>query len=177
MEHDLQNTIALLANTPAAFNALLRNLPETWTEHNEGENTWTAYGVIGHLIYCERTNWIPRAKWLLEFGENRPFEPFARLTPSGGPIGEQLDEFARLRSANIAELRAMRLGPQDLERRGQHPTFGAVTLSQLLATWAVHDMTHLHQTSRILAHQYREAVGPWNSFLGVLHCDGHSVTG
>lgn len=178
MEQDLENTIALLARTPAALNALLRDLPEPWTFRNEGDKTWTAFDVIGHLIHGERTDWMPRARMILEFGESRAFEPFDRLAQvresQGKPLGQLLDEFARLRTENLLELRRLNLRPQDLQRRGRHPALGVVTLSELLATWAAHDLTHLHQISRIMAHQYREAVGPWRAYLGVLHCSGHS---
>jgi len=179
MEHNLQQTISLLSNTPAALNALLRDLPETWTHRNEGNGTWNVFEVIGHLIDCERTNWITRARIILESGENQPFTPFDRgghtRETQGKSLAQLLDEFARLRSENLAELSAWNLQADDLAKRGQHPAFGAVSLSELLATWAAHDLTHLHQISRIMAHQYRETVGPWSKFLGVLHCDGHSA--
>jgi hypothetical protein len=177
-EHNLRDTISLLTRTPAALDALLRELPEAWTLRNEGEGTWTAFDVVGHLIHGERTDWMPRARMILEYGESRAFEPFDRLAQTqesrGKSLGHLLDEFARVRSTNLAELRALNLQQQDLERRGRHPALGPVTLSQLLATWAAHDLTHLHQISRILAHQYREAVGPWSAYLGVMRCAGHS---
>ena len=179
MEHDLQHTISLLTCTPAALDELLRKLPRAWTHRNEGKDTWSAYDVIGHLIHGERTDWIPRAKTILKFGESRAFEKFDRLAQEreskGKSLPELLDEFARLRAKNLDQLRAMKLRPRDLALRGKHPSLGTVTLSQLLATWAAHDMTHLHQISRIMAHQYREAVGPWSKYLGVLKCDGHSA--
>jgi hypothetical protein len=178
MEHNLPQTMLLLARTPATLNALLRDLPETWTLQNEGENTWSAFDVVGHLIHCERTDWMPRARTVLQFGEGQTFGPFDRwghVRESQGKSLEQLlDEFARLRSENLDELRALNLQQQDLERRGRHPALGVVTLSELLATWAVHDLTHLHQISRVMAHQYRDAVGPWSEYLGVLQCTGHS---
>jgi len=178
MQHDLQNTISLLTRTPAALNALLRDLPEAWTFRNEGENTWSTFDVVGHLIHGERTDWMPRVKVVLQFGETRAFEPFDRQgharESQGKSLAQLLDEFARLRSENLAGLRALNLRQEDLERRGRHPALGVVTLSALLATWAVHDLTHLHQISRVMAHQYREAVGPWSAYLGVLHCAGHS---
>lgn len=177
-EHNLQDTVSLLARTPVALNALLRNLPETWTLRNEGDSTWSVFEVVVHLIHAERTDWMARVKRILESGESKPFEPFDRqgqIRESRGKSLEQaLDEFARVRSENLDALRALNLQPQDLERRGRHPVFGAVTLSQLLATWATHDLTHLHQISRIMAHQYRDAVGPWSIYLGVLKCAGHS---
>ena len=178
MEHNLQLTISLLTRTPAALNTLLRDLPEEWTLRNEGDNTWTVFDVIGHLIHGERTDWMQRAKRILEFGETRAFDKFDRLAQmresQGKSLAQLLDEFAEVRGTNLRELRAMNLQPDDFERRGLHQVFGPVTLSQLLATWAVHDITHLHQISRIMAHQYREAVGPWSAFLGVLQCAGHS---
>jgi hypothetical protein len=178
MEHNLQHTISLLSRTPAALNALLRDLPDAWTFQNEGENTWSAFDVVGHLIHAERTDWMPRARMILQFGDTHKFEPFDRLAQvresQGKSLGQLLDEFARLRSENLAELRALHLKPDDFARRGRHPALGVVTLSELLATWAAHDLTHLHQISRIMAHQYREAVGPWRAYLGVLKCAGHS---
>ena len=179
MPHNLETSLALLSRTPSALNALLRDLPEEWTRRNEGNNTWSAFDTIGHLVYCEQADWMPRAKMILKFGESRTFDPFDRegfsRMPQDVPIAERLDEFTRLRSANLDELRSLHLQPNDLERRGRHPALGVVTLSQLLATWAAHDLTHLHQISRVMAHQYRDAVGPWSKLLGVLECTGHSA--
>ena len=179
MEHNLPHTISLLTRTPAALNALLRDLPETWTLRNEGENTWSAFDVVGHLIHGERADWMPRVRMILQFGETKPFDPFDRWGQKreiqGKSLGQLLDEFAHLRSENLGELRALNLRQEELERRGLHPALGVVTLSALLATWAAHDLTHLHQISRVMAHQYRQAVGPWSEYLGVLHCAGHSA--
>ena len=145
---------------------------------NEGHKTWSAFDVVGHLIHTDRVDWMPRARIILQFGESRAFEPLDRWAQErdsqGKSLGELLDEFARLRSENLDQLRALNLRPQDLERRGRHPGLGVVTLSQLLAAWAAHDLTHLHQISRVMAHQYRDAVGPWSNYLGVLQCAGHS---
>ncbi len=179
MEQNLEETISLLARTPSALDALLRDLPEAWTLRNEGENTWSAFDVVGHLIHGERTDWMPRVRMVLQFGETKSFEPFDRWgqvkETQGKSLERLLDEFARLRKENLDELHELNLRPEDLERRGRHPALGTVTLSELLATWAVHDLTHLHQISRVMAHQYREAVGPWSEYLGVLKCVGHSA--
>jgi hypothetical protein len=178
MPHHLPHTISLLTRTPAALNALLRDLPEAWTLRNEGVNTWSAFDVIGHLIHGERTDWMPRTRMVLQLGETRTFEPFDRWGPARDTeqksLGQLLDDFARLRSDNLDELRSLNLRQEDLERRGRHPVLGVITLSELLATWAAHDLSHLHQISRVMAHQYREAVGPWSGYLGVLQCAGHS---
>ena len=180
MEYRLDHAIALLSRTPAALNALLRDLPEAWTLRNEGESTWNAFEIVGHLIHGERTDWMPRAKRILQFGETKAFEPFDRWAQAresqSKSLEQLLDEFARLRAENLDALRALNLRPEDFARRGRHPALGIVTLSQLLATWAAHDLTHLHQVSRVMAYQYREAVGPWRAYLGVLHCAGHSAT-
>ena len=179
MQHNLPQTIALLTRTPATLNALLRNLPETWTLGNEGENTWSAFDVVGHLVNGERTDWMPRVKMILQYGDKQTFIPFDRWghqrETEGSSLPQLLDTFARLREENLGELGAANLRPDDLNRQGRHPALGAVTVSQLLATWAAHDLTHLHQISRILAHQYRAAVGPWSAYLGVLQCAGHSA--
>jgi hypothetical protein len=178
MEHDLVQTIALLSRTPTALDGLLRDLPETWTHRGEGEDTWTVFDVVGHLIYADRENWMPRARRILQFGEGQPFDPFDRLghvrESQGKSLSQVLDEFAAVRAGSLNDLRAFNLQPGHMTQRGRHPALGPVTLSELLATWAAHDMTHLHQISRILAHQYREAVGPFAAYLGVLKCGGHS---
>lgn len=179
MELNLDDTISLLARTPATLNVLLRDLPGAWTLKNEGGETWNAFDVIGHLIHGERTDWMPRTQMILQFGDTKTFIPFDRFAQFQErrckSLPQLLDEFANLRATSLEELRAMNLKPEDLSRQGRHPALGSVTLSQLLAAWAVHDLTHLHQISRIMAHQYCEAVGPWSKFLGVLQCTGHSA--
>jgi hypothetical protein len=178
MEQNLDYTVALLARTPIALNSLLRDLPEAWTQSNEGDGTWSPFNIVSHLIHAEHTDWIPRAKRILEFGETKPFDPFDRLghmrLSHGKSLPQQLDEFSRVRAHSLNELRALNLQPPDLERRGRHPSLDSVTLSQLLATWTVHDLTHLHQLARVLAYQYDVAVGPWKVYLGVLQCAAHS---
>jgi hypothetical protein len=174
----VSETIALLIRTPATLNTLLRGLPDTWTAHNEGPDTWSAFDIVGHLISGERRDWIPRLQILLQHGEARPFDPFDRFAQfkesQGKSLEQLLDTFAELRKENLAKLQALNLQPKDFARKGMHPSLGPVTLSELLATWAAHDLTHLHQLSRVMAHQYREAVGPWSAYMGVLKCDGHS---
>jgi hypothetical protein len=178
MSDHLEQTIALLGRTPAVLNAWLRDLPAGWTSTNEGADTWSAFDVVGHLIHGERTDWMPRVRMILKFGETKTFERFDRSgherEVAGKSLEELLDAFAAERSNSLDQLRALDLRPEDLDRRGRHPAFGVVSLSQLLATWGAHDLTHLHQISRVMAHQYRGAVGPWSVYLGVLQCTGHS---
>jgi hypothetical protein len=177
-EFNLAESIALLTRTPAALHALLRGLPDTWIRGNEGVDTWNAFDIVGHLVFAERTDWMPRVRILLENGEGRSFDPFDRFAQmketQGKSLEQLLDDFAFLRGESLAALQALNLEQKDLHRRGKHPALGVVTLSELLAAWTVHDLTHLHQLSRAMAHQYREAVGPWSAYLGVLQCGGHS---
>jgi hypothetical protein len=174
----IRDITALLTRTPAALDALLRDLPDAWTRRNEGGESWSAYDVVGHLIVGERTDWIPRARIILEHGESRPFDKFDRLAQfresEGKSLGDLLDEFARVRADSLDALRALNLTDDDLARRGAHPALGTVTLGQLLTTWAAHDLTHLHQISRVMAHQVHDEVGPWTRYLGVMQCAGHS---
>src|SRR5947209_20006 len=151
----LTDAVVLLSRTPAALDALLRGLPDSWTHSNEGEGTWSAFDIVGHLIEGERSDWIPRARIILESGESRPFTPFDRnaqfVHNRSKTLHQLLDEFAEARRESLASLAALNLKPEDLERRGTHPTFGSVTLAELLATWAAHDLNHLHQLARVLA--------------------------
>jgi hypothetical protein len=175
----LIDAIALLTRTPATLNALLRGLPDIWVLSSEGKDTWSAFDIVGHLNSAERHDWMPRVKTILEHGEARAFDPFDRFAQKreseGKTLEQLLDDFIRLRSESLTALQALNLKSADLARRGKHPALGAVTLSELLATWVVHDLTHLHQLSRVMAYQYCDAVGPWSAYLGVLKCSGHGA--
>ncbi len=176
--YSLGHTIALLTRTPVVLDALLRGLPDYWTRRNEGGDTWNAFDIVGHLIHSERSNWMERVHLILESGQTRTFDSFDRWAQQRDEaaklLDELLDEFRTLRARSLGELRAMNLNTEQLARSGNHPIFGTVKLSELLATWAAHDLTHLHQLSRLMAYQIREEVGPWRKFLGVMQCDGHS---
>jgi len=176
---DLARITALLARTPSSLDALLRGLPADWLAANEGASTWNAVEIVGHLIHGERTDWLPRARIILEQGDSRAFEPFDmeghRREVESKAVNALLDEFARLRAANLVALADLRLAAPDLARKGLHPGLGTVTLGQLLAAWAAHDLTHLHQLSRLLARGIRTEVGPWAQYMGVMQCAGHSA--
>jgi hypothetical protein len=172
MEFELQDAIEILNRTPVILNAMLRDVSEAWVMKNEGPETWSPYDIVGHLIHGEETDWIPRAKIILEHGEARAFEPFDRVAmfekPKGKSIAELLDTFAVLRNQSLHELNEMQLTPALLETRGKHPELGVVTLKQLLAAWVVHDLGHIRQITRVLAKQYGDAVGPWRAYLSIL---------
>lgn len=177
--HDLQDTIALLTRTPAVLNALLRDLPESWTKQNEGSETWSAFDIVGHLIYCDSDDWIPRARRILDKGESTPFDPFDRAghvtMVRGKTLPQLLNEFGTRRAASLDELQRWNITAADLEKRGRHPALGPVTLSEILATWAAHDLNHLHQMARVMAYQYRSLVGPFAAYLGVMQCNAHGA--
>lgn len=172
MDFNLQHATEILSRTPAALDSMLRHLPESWLVRNEGPQTWSPYDVVGHLIHGEETDWVPRAKIILEHGESRAFEPFDRVAmfekSKGKPISELLDTFTLLRKQNLDELKEMQLTPALLKKRGKHPELGVVTLQQLLATWVVHDLGHVRQVTRVMAKQYRDQVGPWRAYLSIL---------
>jgi len=163
---------AILARTPATLDAMLRGLPEPWIAANEGDGTWSPFDVVGHLIHGERTDWIPRARIILEHGEARAFDKFDRFAQvevsKGRTLPSLLEEFATLRTQNLQELTAFHLTDADLDRRGTHPELGVVTLRQLLATWTAHDLDHIMQISRVLGRQYSDEVGPWRAYLRVI---------
>jgi hypothetical protein len=168
----MDEAVALLARTPATLDALLRDLPEGWVEAHEGEKTWSPYDVVGHLIHGERTDWVPRARIILQHGESRAFEKFDRFAQfaesEGRPLSSLLDEFATLRQTNLRELAALDITNADLKRRGRHPELGVVTLGQLLSTWVAHDLDHLVQISRVMARKYADEVGPWRAYLRII---------
>ena len=172
MNFHLPDAILVLERTPGAFRSMLSGLPDNWIAANEGPDTFSPFDNVGHLIHGERADWIPRAQLILSQGTQRRFAPYDRFAQvresEGKTIAELLDEFAELRIANLATLRSWKVTDRELALEGEHPEFGAVTLRQLLATWVAHDLGHVAQTARVLAKQYREAVGPWRAYLPVL---------
>ena len=172
MDFDLTAGIAVLERTPHTLRALLAGLPPAWTDATEGPETWSPYVIVGHLIHGERTDWIPRARIILDQGPERRFTPYDRFAQfresEGKSLADLLDELARLRGENLATLAGWRLTDAQLALRGEHPEFGPVTLRQLLATWVAHDLGHVAQTARVMAKQYRDAVGPWRAYLPVM---------
>ena len=172
MNFELSEGIAVLERTPATFRALLAGLPESWAAPNEGPNTFSAFDNVGHLIHGERTDWIPRARIILAQGANRRFEPYDRFAQvresAGKSLAQLLGEFAQLRAENLVTLRGWDLTDRELALEGEHPELGTVTLRQLFSAWVVHDLGHVAQTTRVMAKQYREAVGPWRVYLPVL---------
>jgi hypothetical protein len=173
MDFDVAHGTAVLERTPQVLDALLSGLPDAWTTPNEGPDTWSPFDIVGHMIDADETDWMARAHVILKQGSDRRFEPFDRLRHlsrnKGRSLSELLGEFRELRAKNLRELRGLELTAAHLQLTGEHPAFGRVTLAQLLATWVAHDLGHLAQITRVMAKQYREAVGPWEAYLPVLH--------
>jgi DinB family protein len=172
MDFDVKRGIAILERTPAVMRAMLADLPTDWVDGNEGPDTWSPYVIVGHMIQGERTDWIQRAGIILEQGPNRRFEPFDRFAQfresEGKTLADLLDEFMHLRDGNLAVLVGWSLTDAQLSLEGEHPAFGNVSLRQLLSTWVAHDLGHIAQTARVMAKQYRDAVGPWRAYLPVM---------
>jgi uncharacterized damage-inducible protein DinB len=173
MSFDLSESLDILGRTPRVLDSLLRDTSASWHDTDEGHGTWSAVGVVGHLIHGEETDWVPRARIILEHGESRPFEPFDRFAQetrfAGWSLDHLLDRFAELRHANLEIVRSWRLTEAQLALPGRHPELGPVTLRQLLATWAVHDLNHIAQISRVLAKRHAQDVGPWREYLSILN--------
>jgi hypothetical protein len=170
-ETDVLGATCVLERTPAVLTEWLRGLPEGWLDCDEGAETWSPRAIVGHLIEGERTDWMPRVHHLLRHGDAVAFDPFdrfAHLHAEPQPIATHLDEFARLRSASLADLESLALEPADLHRRGRHPEFGVVTLGQHLATWVAHDLSHLAQIARVMARHCDTAIGPWRAYLPII---------
>ena len=172
MDFDLAKGVAVLERTPATLRALLSGLPDDWTTPNEGSDTWSPYDIVGHLIHGERTDWIARAEIVLAQEPGRRFTPFDRFAQfrdsKGMTLAQLLDELERLRKENLTTLHGWRLTDRQLDLEGEHPELGRVTLRQLLATWVAHDLGHLSQITRVMAKQYRDAIGPWRQYLTIM---------
>jgi uncharacterized damage-inducible protein DinB len=172
MRFELATGVVVLERTPVTLRTLLAGLPDDWTTATEGPETWSAYDVVGHLIHGERTDWIARAEIILAQGANRRFTPFDRFAQfhesQGKTLVQLLDQFAQLRATNLNILVGWKLTEAQLALEGEHPELGPVTLRNLLATWVAHDLNHLGQIARVMAKQYRDAVGPWRQYLPIM---------
>ncbi len=162
-----------MERTPSVLHSLLNNLNSDWVTNNEGPETFSPFDVIGHLIHGEKTDWRPRIERILEFGNTKAFDIFDRFAmyeeSRGKTMQELLQKFKCLRDDNVAWLRSLDLKDTDLEKKGLHPGFGEVSLRNLLATWVVHDLTHIAQVTRVMAKQYKDAIGPWAEFFRILN--------
>ncbi len=172
MEYQYEHAVEILLRTPATLTVLLRGLPDAWTTSTEGPDTWSAYDIVGHLLNAEETDWIERTHTILEHGEKRPFDRLNRTAMFEKYQGYSLDQllaaFEQARAKNLATLSDLHITPEQLTRTGTHPALGTVTLSQLLATWVVHDLNHIGQIVEVMSRQYAEAVGPWSAYLAIL---------
>ncbi|KAA3641395.1 MAG: DinB family protein [Bacteroidetes bacterium] len=172
MNFNLKESIQILTRTPEVIEILLTGLPNEWIHNNEGPDTWSPFDIVGHLIHGEKTDWIPRAEIILSDKEDKTFVPFDRFAQfensKGKTLGQLLTEFKEIRQENIKALEAMQIDDVKLEKTGIHPDFGEVTLKQLLATWTVHDLSHIHQMTRVLGKNYRTEAGPWRAFISIL---------
>jgi hypothetical protein len=172
MKYNLERSYQILERTPSVLKTLLTSLDNEWTMNNEGPETFSPYDVIGHLIHGEKTDWAARTKIILEFGLSKPFTPWDRFAQYKESKGKTLDQllrqFKKVRKNNIDWLRSLNLSETDLDKKGTHPSLGEVTLRNLLATWVVHDLTHIAQITRVMAKQYKEEMGPWPQFFRIL---------
>ena len=169
---NVAKSVEILQQTPYSLSRMLEGLSSDWTASTGDTENWSPYDVIGHLIHCEETDWIPRAEIILAQGEDRKFVPFDRFAQFEKSREKTLDdlltEFAHVRNANIEKLLRWQLTPDQLALKGIHPEFGEVTLTQLISTWVVHDLTHIRQIVTYLASKYSENVGPWKAYTSIL---------
>jgi len=172
MNFNLNKSIEILERTPASLYSLLNNVSEDWILNNEGGQSWSTYDIVGHLIHCDTDNWIPRIEIILTKSIVVQFDPLNRLAQieksKNKTFTDLLNEFIRVRSASIEKLRDLNISEEQLLKEAIHPELGIVNLSQLIATWVVHDLDHIAQISRVMAKQYKNEVGPWIHYLKIL---------
>lgn len=173
MQPSLPEVVEILERTPTVLETMLGGLSADWVNASEGPGTFSPRDVVAHLIYGEEADWIPRARIILTEGEARPFTPFDRFGGDrykGMSLPDLLARFRELRRESLESLRALQLTPAQLDLTGMHPdpSLGRVTLGQLLASWAVHDLGHIRQIVRVMAKRYSTAVGPWKAYLTIL---------
>lgn len=173
MTFNLSEAIPILERTPKLLRLWLEGLSDNWIRQNEGGDTWSPYDVVGHLIHGEKTDWMQRLQKVLNEGEDKTFEPFDRFAQfedsKGKSLDELLNQFETLRAENVRRLRALNISEDQFDLKAIHPSLGEVTLGQLLSTWVTHDLSHIGQIARVMAKQYKNEVGPWQAYIGILN--------
>jgi hypothetical protein len=163
----------ILARTPSIINAQLSGISDEWVRCNEGENTWSPFDVLGHLIECEETNFLARVLYILSDSRQKSLTPLDMKSHleknKDKKIGALIAQFQVLREQNLLTLKSLKLSMNDLQRTALHPTIGIVTVENILATWVGHDLTHLSQINRVVAKQYKTAIGPFIFYLPKLN--------
>jgi len=172
MKFDLNKSIEILSRTPYVLETLLSGISDEWLMNNEGENTWSPFDIVGHLIHGEKTDWIIRMEIILSDARDKRFVPFDRTAQfkesEGKNITQLLEEFKTIRKQNIEIVESRKINSNDLTKKGIHPAFGEVTLKELLSAWTAHDLSHIAQIARVMAKQYANEVGPWKEYLPIL---------
>jgi len=172
MQFQMEQAVEVLSSTPNVLDALLRGKSAVWLECRKAAESFSPVDVVGHLIYAEMTDWIPRVRLILEHQDTRAFEPFDRFgfqhLIAGKSVEALLEQFAELRQESLQTLRELGVGEKELALPGRHPELGRVTLSNLLATWVVHDLGHISQIVKAMASEYKDAVGPWRAYVSIL---------
>ncbi len=172
MTFHFDKSISILEKTPLVLKSLLSGLPDDWTQHNEGPDTWSPFDVVGHLVHGERTDWIPRIFIIMNDSDQKTFHPYDRFAQFEESKGKTLEalimEFKQLRNQNLEQLKGFGLSESDYRREGVHPSLGPVTLANLLSAWVVHDLGHIAQISRVMAKQYKNEIGPWTAYLSIV---------
>jgi len=172
MDFNINKSLEILEKTPEVIEKLLSELSPEWIVNNEGADSWSPYDIVGHLIHGEKTDWVQRTKIILsETGSKNfvPFDRFAQFTESQEKsLNDLVSEFKKIRSENLAYIRSLEINNDMLDKKAVHPSFGEVTLRQLLSAWTVHDLAHIAQIAGVMAKQYKAAVGPWIEYFRVL---------
>lgn len=172
MTLEINKSIEILEKTPAVLQHLLGGISKGWTQNNEGDDTWSPFDVVGHLVHGEKTDWIPRLQLIMQHSDSQTFEPYDRFAQfklsEGKSMSDLLEEFGSCRKNNISILKGLNLSEEDLKRKAIHPSLGLVTMKQLIAAWVVHDLGHIAQISRVMAKQYQTEIGPWSQYLTIV---------
>ncbi|MEO6695063.1 MAG: DinB family protein [Ignavibacteria bacterium] len=172
MNFSISSSIEILSRTPDVLETLLKGLSNEWIYYNEGDETWSPFDIVGHLIHGEKTDWMSRVDIILDQDPDKRFKPFDRFAQIKLSKEKSLDElliqFKELRKENLNKLQSINITAEMLDYKGIHPTFGEVTLHELISTWVVHDLGHIAQISRVMSKQYKSNVGPWIEYLPVL---------
>lgn len=159
---------SLLSAAPRIVSSLVRAIPDDLWRITGASDRWTIQQIIGHLVHVETEGWLPRIRQINDQAEpvlqrvdaHLHVDRFAAL-----PMEELLTRFSELRQDNLQQMDALHLDSDNLARTGVHPDQGFVQLRHLIATWCMHDLSHLDQIVRNIASAYTERVGPLAAYL------------
>ncbi len=167
----LRKCLEILERTPTVLKTLLADLSGDWTA-STSDHEVGIHQIMHYLILNEEDTWLPNIKTILDGHRPSLLGLYEKLMPPeevpDKAINSLLKEFKFLRELNLAEIRRLQIQLSNLNVTEDFSIWGKLSVKELMASWMVHDLSHIAKISRIMANRYETEVGKWSQHLDIL---------